>query len=264
VAQLTDLGIDPFDLVVSNLYPFTDTVSSGASEQECIEQIDIGGPSMMRAAAKNHASVAIVTNPSEYGSVLVAVRGGGFTLSQRKTLAAEAFVHTASYDFAVASWMGSVLTDTSDGTGFPRGGRDLDTAKVLRYGETRTRRRRSTPTGAPESPRQSSSMARRCPTTTSSTPMPPSAPPTTTVNRQWPSSSTPTRADRGRRRHRPGVPAGARVRPAVRFRELLRQPSRDSGNGRASPLASSPKSSWRRGTSPEALEISSARRQFAC
>jgi phosphoribosylaminoimidazolecarboxamide formyltransferase / IMP cyclohydrolase len=136
VAQLTDLGIDPFDLVVSNLYPFTDTVSSGASQQECIEQIDIGGPSMMRAAAKNHASVAIVTNPSEYGSVLVAVRGGGFTLSQRKTLAAEAFVHTASYDFAVASWMGSVLTDTSDGTGFPAWvGATWTRAKVLRYGE---------------------------------------------------------------------------------------------------------------------------------
>ena len=136
VAQLTDLGIDSFDLVVSNLYPFTDTVSSGASQQDCIEQIDIGGPSMMRAAAKNHASVAIVTNPSEYGSVLVAVRGGGFTLSQRKTLAAEAFVHTASYDFAVASWMGSVLTDTSDGTGFPAWvGATWTRAKVLRYGE---------------------------------------------------------------------------------------------------------------------------------
>jgi phosphoribosylaminoimidazolecarboxamide formyltransferase/IMP cyclohydrolase len=136
VAQLTDLGIEPFDLVVSNLYPFADTVSSGATQEECIEQIDIGGPSMMRAAAKNHASVAIVTNPAEYGSVLVAVRGGGFTLGQRKTLAAEAFVHTASYDFAVASWMGSVLTDTSDGTGFPAWvGATWTRAKVLRYGE---------------------------------------------------------------------------------------------------------------------------------
>ena len=136
VAQLVDLGIEPFDLVVSNLYPFTDTVSSGATQEECIEQIDIGGPSMMRAAAKNHASVAIVTNPAEYGSVLVVVRGGGFTLDQRKTLAAEAFVHTASYDFAVASWMGSVLTDTSDGTGFPAwAGATWTRAKVLRYGE---------------------------------------------------------------------------------------------------------------------------------
>jgi phosphoribosylaminoimidazolecarboxamide formyltransferase / IMP cyclohydrolase len=136
VAQLIDLGIEPFDLVVSNLYPFTETVSSGATQEECIEKIDIGGPSMVRAAAKNHASVAIVTNPAEYGSVLVAVRGGGFTLGQRKTLAAEAFVHTASYDVAVASWMGSVLADTSDGTGFPAWvGATWTRATVLRYGE---------------------------------------------------------------------------------------------------------------------------------
>ena len=136
LAQLADLGIEAFDLVVSNLYPFTDTVSSGASQEECIEQIDIGGPSMVRGAAKNHASVAIVTNPAEYGSVLVAVRGGGFTLDQRKTLAAEAFVHTASYDVAVASWMGSVLTDTSDGTGFPAWvGATWTRAAALRYGE---------------------------------------------------------------------------------------------------------------------------------
>jgi len=136
LAQLADLGIEAFDLVVSNLYPFTDTVSSGASQEECIEQIDIGGPSMVRGAAKNHASVAIVTNPAEYGSVLVAVRGGGFSLDQRKTLAAEAFVHTASYDVAVASWMGSVLTDTSDGTGFPAWvGATWTRAAALRYGE---------------------------------------------------------------------------------------------------------------------------------
>jgi phosphoribosylaminoimidazolecarboxamide formyltransferase/IMP cyclohydrolase len=136
VAQLGDLGIEPFDLVVSNLYPFTDTVTSGATQQECIEQIDIGGPSMVRGAAKNHASVAIVTNPAEYGSVLVAVRGGGFTLGQRKTLAAEAFMHTASYDIAVASWMGSVLSDTTDGTGFPAWvGATWTRANVLRYGE---------------------------------------------------------------------------------------------------------------------------------
>jgi len=136
VAQLAELGIEPFDLVVSNLYPFTETVRSGATQEECIEQIDIGGPSMVRAAAKNHASVAIVTSPSEYGSVLLAVRGGGFTLSQRKTLAAEAFVHTASYDIAVASWMGSVLADTSDGTGFPAWvGATWTRESVLRYGE---------------------------------------------------------------------------------------------------------------------------------
>jgi phosphoribosylaminoimidazolecarboxamide formyltransferase/IMP cyclohydrolase len=136
LAQLADLGIEPFDLVVSNLYPFAETVSSGATQQECIEQIDIGGPSMVRAAAKNHSSVAIVTSPADYGSVLVAVRGGGFTLNQRKTLAAEAFVHTADYDVAVASWMGNVVADTSDGTGFPAWiGSTWTRAAVLRYGE---------------------------------------------------------------------------------------------------------------------------------
>ena len=136
VAQLADLGIEPFDLVVSNLYPFTETVQSGASQEECVEQIDIGGPSMVRAAAKNHASVAIVTDPAEYPSVLMAVRGGGFSLEQRRTLAAQAFVHTATYDVAVASWMGNVLTDSSDGTGFPAWtGATWDKKTVLRYGE---------------------------------------------------------------------------------------------------------------------------------
>ncbi len=136
LAQLADMGIEPFDLVVSNLYPFTDTVSSGASQDECVEMIDIGGPSMVRGAAKNHASVAIVTNPSEYGSVLVAVRGGGFTLEQRKTLAAEAFVHTANYDVAVASWMGDVVADTTDGSGFPGWvGATWTRRAALRYGE---------------------------------------------------------------------------------------------------------------------------------
>ncbi len=119
VQQLEELGIEPFDLVVSNLYPFRQTVLSGASPDECVEQIDIGGPSMVRAAAKNHPSVAIVTSPARYADVLAAVAAGGFTLAQRQGLAAEAFQHTATYDVAVASWMGSVLTDTSEGTGFP-------------------------------------------------------------------------------------------------------------------------------------------------
>ena len=136
VQQLADLGIEPFDLVVSNLYPFTQTVMSGASPDECVEQIDIGGPSMVRAAAKNHPSVAIVTSPARYPEVLAAVAAGGFTLDQRKALAAEAFVHTATYDVAVASWMGSVLTDSSGGTGFPAWvGATWDKASVLRYGE---------------------------------------------------------------------------------------------------------------------------------
>jgi phosphoribosylaminoimidazolecarboxamide formyltransferase/IMP cyclohydrolase len=135
-AQLDELGIAPFDLVVSNLYPFTDTVASGASNDECIEQIDIGGPSMVRAAAKNHPSVAIVTSPDQYDEVLTAVRDGGTTIEQRRRLAAEAFVHTATYDVNVASWMGNVVTDTSAGSGFPAWvGATWNKATVLRYGE---------------------------------------------------------------------------------------------------------------------------------
>ena len=136
VQQLADLEVEPFDLVVSNLYPFTQTVASGASPDECVEQIDIGGPSMVRAAAKNHPSVAIVTSPERYADVLAATTAGGFTLEQRKQLAAEAFVHTASYDVAVASWMGNVLTDSSEGTGFPAwAGATWERSAVLRYGE---------------------------------------------------------------------------------------------------------------------------------
>jgi phosphoribosylaminoimidazolecarboxamide formyltransferase/IMP cyclohydrolase len=136
VAQLADLGVEPFDLVVSNLYPFRDTVASGATPDECVEQIDIGGPSMVRAAAKNHPSVAIVTSPERYADVLAVLAAGGFTLEERKGLAVEAFTHTASYDVAVASWMGSVLTDTSEGTGFPAWtGATWEKSAVLRYGE---------------------------------------------------------------------------------------------------------------------------------
>jgi phosphoribosylaminoimidazolecarboxamide formyltransferase/IMP cyclohydrolase len=136
VEQLAELGVEPFDLVISNLYPFVQTVQSGATPDECVEQIDIGGPSMVRAAAKNHPSVAIVTSPSSYADVVAALADGGFTLEQRKRLAAEAFVHTASYDVAVASWMGSVLTDTSDGTSFPAwAGATWEKSAVLRYGE---------------------------------------------------------------------------------------------------------------------------------
>ncbi|MEU4288171.1 bifunctional phosphoribosylaminoimidazolecarboxamide formyltransferase/IMP cyclohydrolase [Kribbella sp. NPDC026596] len=136
VEQLSEMRVEPFDLLVSNLYPFTETVASGASVDECIEQIDIGGPSMVRGAAKNHANVAVVVSPSRYGEVVAALGEGGFSLEQRQRLAADAFVHTAEYDLAVASWMGNVLTDTSDGTGFPRWiGSAWDRSAVLRYGE---------------------------------------------------------------------------------------------------------------------------------
>ncbi|MFL6101202.1 MAG: bifunctional phosphoribosylaminoimidazolecarboxamide formyltransferase/IMP cyclohydrolase [Actinomycetales bacterium] len=134
--QLADLDIEPFDLVVSNLYPFRDTVRSGASVDECIEQIDIGGPSMVRGAAKNHANVAVVVSPDSYGEVRRAVANGGFTLAQRQQLAARAFAHTASYDVAVASWMGSVLSRPEDGSTFPDWtGATWEKRAVLRYGE---------------------------------------------------------------------------------------------------------------------------------
>ncbi len=136
VEQLADLGIEPFDLMISNLYPFTQTVASGATPDECVEQIDIGGPSMVRAAAKNHPSVAIVTSPAAYDDVLAAAAAGGFTLEQRQRLAAEAFAHTAAYDVAVASWMGSVLAPPEGESCFPEfGGATFTKVADLRYGE---------------------------------------------------------------------------------------------------------------------------------
>jgi len=136
VRQLDALGIEPFDLVIVNLYPFTDTVASGASPDECIEQIDIGGPTMVRAAAKNHPSVAVVIDPARYDAVLDAVAAGGFTLQQRRQLAVEAFTHTASYDVAVASYLGSVVAPPEDGSAFPTwAGATWNRAAVLRYGE---------------------------------------------------------------------------------------------------------------------------------
>jgi phosphoribosylaminoimidazolecarboxamide formyltransferase/IMP cyclohydrolase len=135
VAELQELGVAPFDLVVVNLYPFTETVASGATPDECVEQIDIGGPAMVRAAAKNHPSVAVVVDPARYGDVLTAVADGGFTLAERQRLAVAAFRHTASYDIAVASWMGSVLAPDDD-TVFPAWvGASWERADVLRYGE---------------------------------------------------------------------------------------------------------------------------------
>lgn len=136
VSQLAELGVEPFDLVVVNLYPFADTVASGAAVDDVVENIDIGGPSMVRAAAKNHPSVAVVVDPTAYDAVLEAARGEGFTFEERKALAAKAFVHTATYDVHVASWMGNAYVDTSDGSGFPAwAGATWTRTAVLRYGE---------------------------------------------------------------------------------------------------------------------------------
>jgi phosphoribosylaminoimidazolecarboxamide formyltransferase/IMP cyclohydrolase len=137
-AQLAELGIEPFQLLISNLYPFEATVASGASPAECVEQIDIGGPAMVRAAAKNHGSVAVITDPARYPDVLAALADGGFTLEQRQALAAEAFAHTAAYDLAVASWFASAYApdETARDGGWPKvAGVLWRRADVLRYGE---------------------------------------------------------------------------------------------------------------------------------
>lgn len=132
--QLQELDVEAFELVVVNLYPFSETVASGASFDECVEQIDIGGPSMVRAAAKNHPSVAVVTDPARYDDVLSAVTEGGFTQQQRTVLATEAFRHTASYDVAVASWLGAAVEDSDEL--FPEWtGATYSRTNVLRYGE---------------------------------------------------------------------------------------------------------------------------------
>jgi phosphoribosylaminoimidazolecarboxamide formyltransferase/IMP cyclohydrolase len=137
-AELNNLGIEPFQLLVSNLYPFEATVASGASPEQCVEQIDIGGPSMIRAAAKNHGSVAVIIDPSRYADVLAALAEGGFTLDQRRGLAAEAFARTAGYDLAVASWFASAGApdEIARDSGWPQvAGVLWRRADVLRYGE---------------------------------------------------------------------------------------------------------------------------------
>ncbi|MEU1791666.1 bifunctional phosphoribosylaminoimidazolecarboxamide formyltransferase/IMP cyclohydrolase [Streptomyces sparsogenes] len=140
--QLAELGVEPFELVVVNLYPFRETVASGASPDECVEQIDIGGPSMVRAAAKNHPSVAVVVNPERYADVLKAAAEGGFDLDQRKRLASEAFQHTAAYDVAVANWFADARGGAADGhSAADEGpwpdftGVTYERKQVLRYGE---------------------------------------------------------------------------------------------------------------------------------
>ncbi|GAB3542133.1 bifunctional phosphoribosylaminoimidazolecarboxamide formyltransferase/IMP cyclohydrolase [Arthrobacter tecti] len=135
---LAQMEIEAFDLVVVNLYPFVHTVKSGAGQDDVVEQIDIGGPAMVRSAAKNHAAVAIVVDPANYGSVVQAASEGGFDLKTRQRLAARAFAHTASYDNAVATWTASQFLD-EDGDGvvdWPAyAGLALERSEVLRYGE---------------------------------------------------------------------------------------------------------------------------------
>ena len=130
---LREHGIEPFDLVIVNLYPFTDTVASGASFDECVEQIDIGGPSMVRAAAKNHPSVGVVVDPSRYAEVLEAACADGTSVEQRRAWAADAFAHTAAYDAAVATWFADQLSTPEQAADY-FGVSAVKTAD-LRYGE---------------------------------------------------------------------------------------------------------------------------------
>ena len=131
LAAIADLDIAPFDLVVINLYPFAATLASGANFEECIEQIDIGGPSMLRGAAKNHGSVAVICQTSQYDQLLDAIKSGGFTELERRQLALEVFRTTAEYDLAIANWLGN-----SDGQELPDWfGQIWHKENSLRYGE---------------------------------------------------------------------------------------------------------------------------------
>ena len=147
-SELEKLGVSPFQLLVVNLYPFVEAIASGASGESAIDQIDIGGPAMVRAAAKNHANVAVVVDPISYKDIISALQSGGTTLNQRKALALQAFSHTAKYDTAVSNWMASSLDETwkSDSSsleqdqgknpGFaPQLNVKAALSSVLRYGE---------------------------------------------------------------------------------------------------------------------------------
>ncbi|MFW0179677.1 bifunctional phosphoribosylaminoimidazolecarboxamide formyltransferase/IMP cyclohydrolase [Rothia sp. P7208] len=133
---LEDLSIEPFDVVIVNLYPFAQTVASGADHDAIIEKIDIGGPSMVRAAAKNHHSVAVVVDPQRYDDVINAAQNGGFTLAERRRLASAAFAHTATYDTAVATWTAAQLEGSENAQYWPPfAGLSFERSESLRYGE---------------------------------------------------------------------------------------------------------------------------------
>jgi phosphoribosylaminoimidazolecarboxamide formyltransferase / IMP cyclohydrolase len=138
VEQLVEQDIGPIDLVCINLYPFEETVAGGASEKEAIEQIDIGGPAMLRAAAKNFGSVTVVTSPESYDEVLAELESEGqVSRETRRRLALTAFRRTAAYDAAIAAWMASgTNVDSDEGEEFPENlAARYEKALPLRYGE---------------------------------------------------------------------------------------------------------------------------------
>ena len=130
--QLKELSIKPFDLVVVNLYPFLDTVTSGASFNECIEQIDIGGVALIRAAAKNYSNVSVITSPNEYEN-LIKLISNGISEEQRLQWASDAFAHCATYDTLIARWMSRKVTKEQDAPKWV--GASFKRSQVLRYGE---------------------------------------------------------------------------------------------------------------------------------
>jgi len=131
LAAIAQLDITPLDLVIINLYPFVQTIAAGASFEDSIEQIDIGGPAMLRGAAKNHNSVAVISDPSQYDQLLAAISGGGFTTAERRQLALDAFRTTAEYDLAIATWLAK--TDSDDLPDWF--GQIWNRKSSLRYGE---------------------------------------------------------------------------------------------------------------------------------
>ena len=131
LAAIAQLDITPLDLVIINLYPFAQTIAAGASFEDSIEQIDIGGPAMLRGAAKNHNSVAVISDPSQYDQLLGAISGGGFTTAERRQLALDAFRTTAEYDLAIATWLAK--TDSDDLPDWF--GQIWNRKSSLRYGE---------------------------------------------------------------------------------------------------------------------------------
>ena len=130
---MAEHGIPEIDLVVVNLYPFQETLAKGASYAESVEQIDIGGPAMVRASAKNHAWVSIVTSPADYDNIIQQIQAGGIDYATRQRLAAKAYAHTAQYDGAIAQWMAQ---ETAEEAAFPASMTlNLSDGEVLRYGE---------------------------------------------------------------------------------------------------------------------------------
>ena len=169
VRELEEHGIEPFDLVVVNLYPFRRAMASGAEADEVIENIDVGGPAMVRAAAKNFESVAVVVEPARYGEIIEGIRrSGGVEQDLRRRLAAEAFAHTAGYDVAIASWFARVEGSESDPRRFPRSSASRSTTcPTFATGRTRISVAHSTRrTPAPGCSAGRRCSRERCPTTT--------------------------------------------------------------------------------------------------